>query len=54
MKNKATCEYQNICSNYPLKCHKCVFNRNLKLKNYLKIKKGNKEIRYLGDSDEGV
>ena len=49
--NEVICEYMNICDNYQLKCDKCSFNINLGIKNYLLIKQGEKEIKYLGDSD---
>jgi hypothetical protein len=50
--NIVRCTFKNICVNYKEKCDKCKFNENIKLKNYLKMKKDNQSIRYLENMNE--
>jgi len=51
--SEVICEFANVCQNYGIYCEKCTFNKGIRLKNYLVMKKGDKTVKYLGDSNEG-
>ena len=50
--DEVACSFKDGCVNYKTECHKCKWNSNNHMGDYLVIRKGDKRIHFLNSTQE--